>query len=597
MSVPAEKSNAERTDDFASRENFADFSALFSRCQQASKIGKSRLLFFSMMVTEVLSSETPQPATVPAPASGETQAAFPQKFSAEKFPARIFYCSRGNGLSLAAAAETVLRGAEKNVPEIALTWAEPLKDSENIRQRKIKTAENLGRAFARADGCLERAAGTLGIRAWSETWQKNAELAAENLIAAAKKLDAAAADWTTVSGLLPLAGTLPALRETVRLVGALLDVRGEDATLISDDSCAEKLEKLCAATALAENCARHKALLSLPYPESASKNPHLEKLLRVWNEAEFSPAFLRGLRRKKVFAALRNLAGTPKRDSADPRVDLGNLIAVRNCEEEFEENFSEIRNAFPGFFADSDFPKTASRLSAIKKARMEVAAMLAKLESVPEKRDAWATVIARWLRGNDPAFAAGGEVENAFAALASALENFRKCVGESEILTGTVLPEKVAEFASATGDFIAELLADRGRWRAVCAWNAAVFSSGRRGMGELVAAVKNRSVPAESAAFVFEVNYCRRWAEAVFAAEPELKKFADGKSVAEFLADVARSRRAAEISPEKGNVPAPENPAKLSENLPVGVPAETAAGENCLADADEIRETSVVFSQ
>ncbi|MBQ9759380.1 MAG: hypothetical protein IJW12_06390, partial [Opitutales bacterium] len=55
--------------------------------------------------------------------------------------------------------------------------------------------------------------------------------------------------------------------------------------------------------------------------------------------------------------------------------------------------------------------------------------------------------------------------------------------------------------------------------RAVCAWNSAALSAGRRGMGTLAAAVRAGTIEAADAKRVFETEYCRRWAEAVLADE------------------------------------------------------------------------------
>lgn len=420
---------------------------------------------------------------------------------------------RANGLSVADAVN-IVREARGDVPALDLIWEKPEADTMNVRERKFAAAENLGAAFPRASGALTRAAGTIASPKWSAAWQSAAEKAAENFAEAAEAIAEKAADFTAATGLLPLAGTLGALKNLLKLVGALLAVRGEPDALVLGADAEKTLATLREAAALAESCARHKALLSLPYPENACENPHLEEWLKLWNEAEISRALPRWRKRRKVVRALRELAGNAEKEPLDPRVDLGNLIALRASRSEFSEKFSETEAAFPSLIRGLEPCGALARIDALEKARAAVAAALAELECFPEKRDAWQTAFSRWLGGNDAAFAPGGAVEKALRETKSALAKFDECRTALFDATGTAFSAN-ARSAQDAAAFAREMLADRKLWRDVCDWNRAALAAERRGMAALAEAVRAGTVPAERSREIFEVNYCRRWAEAV----------------------------------------------------------------------------------
>jgi len=313
--------------------------------------------------------------------------------------AEILLRKRKNGLSLAEAIEFAL--AHEALPAVELAWEKPLADTENMRLRKIQTAQALAGTFGEARDVLSRPAGTITTARWTPAWQRDAEKAVREFSASAETLSASAADFTAATGLLPLAGTLKEFRALLGLVGALIAVRDEDSALVLGADAAEKLSALREAATLSENLGRHESLLSLPYSENAAESPALEPLLKTWREAENARAFPRWVKRRKVVRALRELAGGTKQKPLDPRVDLGNLIAVRTCRGELAEKFSELAKAFPSLVGIAG---ALPRIEALEKARAAVVAALERLENFPEKREAWNTVIARWLAGTDPAF-------------------------------------------------------------------------------------------------------------------------------------------------------------------------------------------------
>lgn len=428
-----------------------------------------------------------------------------------------FNLARKNGLSLAVALATVARG--EAVPATELVWENPLEDSLNVRERKLRTAEDLGTRFPKTQGALLRAAGTIAVFKWTEQWQKSAEAAAAKLIEASVALGEASADFAVATGLIPSGGTVCAIADLQKLIGALLAVRGEDSSLVLERTAEETLSRLRDAASLAENCARHKSLLSLPYPENACENESLETWLKLWNEAAFSGAFPRWMKRRKVVSALRKLANCPTQSPLDPRVDLGNLIAVRVCKAEFAEKFSDLAKAFPQLLPGMKPCGALVRIAALEKARRAVASALEQLASVPEKCEAWAAVFARWLRGNDVAFAKSGSVEKAFEKTGVALAEFSAARESLAEILGADISERLGETPEAAGAFAEALLADKALWRDVCAWNSAALSAGRRGMGALAAAVRAGTIDAADAKIVFETEYCRRWAEAALASE------------------------------------------------------------------------------
>lgn len=443
--------------------------------------------------------------------------ASPESSGLESAQSERFFRTRKNGLSLAQA-QAVISGSE-GVPAVNLIWENPLADTQNMRERKMRVAAELGERFSKTAGCLSHAAGRIAVLRWSADWQKKTVLAAQNLVATAEALAEASARFAAETGLIPAGGTVAAIRDLQKLVGALLSVRGERADLVLGEQAEAELERLREAASLAENCANHKALLSLAYPEDACGNANLEIWLKWWNETEFSRAFPRWRKRRKVVAALRELAGEKTRSPLDPRVDLGNLLAMRFCKKEFADKFSKLEKAYPSFLAGMKPCGALTRIAVLEKARRQVVAARERLASVPEKCEAWMAVFARWLSGNDIAFKKSGSTEKAFEELGNALAGFDKATAElaemiaaeSTIIAGAT-PEEARAFAE-------ELLSDSERWNAVCAWNATALAASRRGMELWVQAVRSGELPADQAFAAFEAEYCRRWFDAVCAAD------------------------------------------------------------------------------
>lgn len=461
-----------------------------------------------------------------ARASENSPESAPDDAGASARLAEILRAKRGNGLSLEDAVAAALAAEDEAPPSppLALIWENPLADTANVRERKFSVAAGLGEAFPKTGGALARAAGAITAAKWSAAWQSAAEEAAENFAAAAENLSARAADFTAATGLLPAAGTLSSFRALLRLVSALLAARGEDGgseALVLGAEAEKTLASLREAAMLVECAARHKALLSLPYPEDACEDSRLKEWFKIWTDSEFSRTPARWMKRRKIFRALRELAGGTEKDPLDPRVDLGNLIAIRNCRLEFSEKFSGFPKKFPTLFRGFEPCGALARIDALERARAGTAAALKNLENVPEKRDAWRAVFSRCLGGSGEAFRKGGDAEKALAAAQSALEAFEARRGELFEKTGVTFSPSAsgAEDASA---FAREMLADRASWRDVCAWNSAAIAAERRGMAALASAVRAGTVPAGRARDVFVREYCRRWAAAVVESEPEL---------------------------------------------------------------------------
>ena len=414
-----------------------------------------------------------------------------------------------NGLSFEEALAAVEVGNDLPVPE--LIWESPLADTFNIRERKLSVAKELGERFPKTEGCLARASGEIGVVKWNSAWQREAELASERLGAAARELAEASAGFACVSGLIPPGGTLVAIRDLQNLTGALLAVRGEDSKLVFGDDAETELSRLRDAVAVAENCARHQSMLSLSYPENAWAEKNLELWLKWWNEAAFSRAFPRWMKRRKVVSALRMLAGEKSKSPSDPRVDLGNLIAIRVCKKEFEENYRGLSDAYPSLLPGMKPCGASERVAALEKARKAVVAVSQALSSVPEKQDAWLAVLSRWMSGEDPAFFKSGPVEKAFDSVSKALAEVsaaRRALAEllnrEHIASSCETPEALAAFAE-------ELYADRERWAAVCAWNMSAIAAERRGMSAVADLIRAGTLAAESAVRAFNAEYCRRW--------------------------------------------------------------------------------------
>ena len=459
--------------------------------------------------------------------------------------AKALHEPRGNGLTLAEAVGTVC--ANEGEIRLDFVWEKPLADTEAMRERKRAAAEELGTAFPETRGSLARAAGAIALENWSAAWQRNAEKTLRNFENAARTLGEKSADWTAASGLLPAAGTVKALGKLLKLARTLVGIRGENAALVLGADAKATLEKLRAAATLAENCARHKSLLSLPYSDDAPENARLDELLRTWNEAEISWALPRFFKRRKVVKTLASLAspnanaaGTDaaqksgKRVPADPRVDLGNLIAIRASRKEFAEKFAALETAFPQLVHGLEPCGALPRIDALEKARAATETAFAQLESVPEKRDAWASVFSEILDGRNADFAPGGNAEKALSAAENALSDFsEKCAALREILgiADAPLPAAATESPDSARAFAEELLADAEVWRDVCAWNAAARAAARRGLGALADAVRSKKIPAARSREIFEINYCRLWTEAVLDAEPELAETSAGKNL------------------------------------------------------------------
>lgn len=434
--------------------------------------------------------------------------------------AELLRRKRRNGLSLEEAAERALASDEDVFPEPELIWEKPTADSQNVRERKFFAAEKLGSAFPQTRGALSRAAGTMTVSRWSAEWQIEAESAVNAFAEAAEKLGAAEAGFTAATGLLPRAGTLGAFKNLLRLAESLSAVRGEPVELVLGGNAEKELETLREAATLVECSERHKSLLSLPYPESAYTDPRLEEWLKTWNSAESANPISRRLKRRRVARALRELAGNAEKDPLDPRVDLGNLIALGNGEKEFKEKFAELERRCPSLIRGTRPHGALARTTALEKARAGTVEALAQLEDVPEKRDAWRGVIEKWIRGNEPAFAAGGAADDALAAAKTALGEFDARREELFETTGAAFSARASGVADVLA-FAREMLGDREVWRAVCDWNAAALAAERRGMAAFASAIRAGTLPAENAKSFFEICYCRRWAEAVAEEEAD----------------------------------------------------------------------------
>ena len=425
-----------------------------------------------------------------------------------------FHTPQKNGLSIAVALATVAQG--EGLPEINLVWENPLADTFNVRERKLRVAEELGERFPKTGGALSRAAGAIKASRWSTPWQQTTEKAAKKLSATADALAEASANFAVATGLIPSGGTVRAISDLQKLVGALFAVRGENPSLVLDKSTELTLSRLREAASLVENCARHKSLLSLKYPENASENPELESWLKTWNEAEFSRSFPRWMKRRKVVAALRKLAGCSTQSPLDPRVDLGNLIALRTCKAEFSGKFSDLSKAFPSLLPGMNPCGALARIASLEKARRAVEGALTQLEFVPEKREAWQAVISRWLGGNDVAFAKSGVVETIFREVESSLAEFGEARARLAELLGAEPWEQniFGETPEAAKTFAESLLADRECWRDICLWNSSALAAARRGMSALVDALLAGTLEAADAKRAFDVAYCKCWAEA-----------------------------------------------------------------------------------
>lgn len=482
-------------------------------------MGRERGKFRAMSHSETDEDNLPLTAEVaenpPAESGGDCVPAEP--VASEEIPSEelteemlgLLRQKHKNGLSFEEALAAAELGKDTFSPE--LVWENPLADSVNIRERKRRTAEELGERFPRTGGCLERASRAICVLKWNPAWQKETEQAAENLRAAACALAEASAGFACASGLIPPGGTLSAIRDLQNLTGALLSVRGENAELVFGAKAEDELARLREAAALAENCARHKSLLSLAYPEDAWKEPELDLWLKWWNEAAFSRAFPRWFKRRKVVASLRKLAGEKSKSPSDPRVDLGNLIAIRVCKKEFAGKYLGLTKTYPSILPGMEPCGAPEKIAALEKARKAVAAVSQALSSVPEKQEAWLAVLSRWLSGKDPAFVKAGPVEKAFEKVGKAMA----AVGEArnalaELLGGDGFAG-TCETPEALAAFAAELYADRERWSAVCAWNVSAVAAERRGMAALANAVRAGTLEADAASIAFDAEYCRLW--------------------------------------------------------------------------------------
>lgn len=454
--------------------------------------------------------------------------------------AKALHSRRKNGLTLAEAVGVACEN--ENVPEIEIVFktGTPLDDTENAREHRLAAADALAETFRDAHEPLSRAAGTIAVTQWTPQWQSDAAQAVAEFKTKAKTLGKRSAAWTTATGLIPTAGTVASLRKLTLAARKILTVRGASAALVFGGDEAEKtLRKLHDAAALAEICAKHKAMLSLPYAENASEDARLESLLKTWNEADSAWAIPRLFKRRKVVKALRSLvapnAGTTdkKISPADPRVDLGNLIAIHASKKEFSEKYASLETEFPTLVRGVEPCGAVERLAEIRNAREAIRAALSDLESVPEKQDAWRSVFARWLDANDAAGAPDGNVAQALDAAEKALEEFAAAgIALRKIFdaASAAVPAEAKETPDSAVAFADELEADIESWRDVCAWNAAATAAGNLGLSALATAVRDGTVPAESARKTVEVNYCRRFADAALAADAELSASTAGKN-------------------------------------------------------------------
>ncbi len=432
---------------------------------------------------------------------------------------------RRNGLSFAEAIGVVC--CRENDPKIELSWKNPVDATEGNRRKKQDIAKELGRAFDAAGEKLSGAAGSVAARVWSMEFQRAAEAAAGAFADRARELGARADAFLSAARLADFAGEAPLPRERLRalrgLVAALIAVRGEaDAgTLVFGADAAKNLAALRDAAKLAESCATHRGLLSLPYAATATDSPELDALLRLWDESKISWALPRWLKQRKVVRALRVLAGGSEKSPEDPRVDLGNLVALRDKKREFAEKFSALADAFPSLLKkDLSDCGALPRLDALDAARAAVDSAAETL--APDARGAFRAAVEAAFRGN--VCAPGGAAEKALADVNAAERAFEAARAALEELFAAPLPEAALASAESACAFAEEALDAREFWKSVCEWNAAAKRASDNGMAAFAAALRDGSLAADAVERVFETNYCRRWAEAVFDADPALKE-------------------------------------------------------------------------
>lgn len=435
----------------------------------------------------------------------------------------ILHKKRKCGLSLADAIGVVC--GNESVQKLDFRWQNsPADEGENAVTNKRNTAAELASALEGTRGSLARAAGFIAQTNWTPQWQRSTEKSLGEFLQKIEDSREKISAFTEATGLIAPAGTLKSFETLFKRASAILSVRGEDPALVIAPDATKKLAEIRAAATLAENCALHHRRLSISYRDDAPSSPALEDLLRTWNEAEISWAVPKFFKKRKVLRELRLLAdaGTPAKAVPDARVDLGNLLAIRNCRAEFSQKYSALAEAFPSLLTGADSCEALPRITALEKAANAVADALGELSDVPEKRDAWQAVFSRWLDEKNPNFAAGGNVGTALSAatesldaLAHARQSVEDLAGNSFGFLAKKTPDELAAFAK-------EFIADAELWRDVCSWNKAAQAAKNRGIESLAEAVRNGSVPADAAENVFFVNFCRAWADAVFEQEPEL---------------------------------------------------------------------------
>ncbi|MGN0834828.1 MAG: DUF4011 domain-containing protein [Candidatus Spyradosoma sp.] len=429
---------------------------------------------------------------------------------------------RRNGLSFADAVGVVC--SREDDPKIELVWKNPADATAGNRRKKQDVAKELGRTFAAAAPVLAGAAGSIGVRgAWKLEEQGAAETSAREFADAARELGALADAFLAAARLADFAGEAPLSRERLRalrgLVAALLAVRGEAdaAALVFGADGAKNLAALREAARLVEACATHRGRLSLPYGATATDAPELDALLRLWDESKISWALPRWLKQRKVVRALRVLAGGSEKTPEDPRVDLGNLVALRDKKREFAEKFSALADAFPSLLKkDLSDCGALARLDALDAAR---AALDAAAEATaPGARGAFRAALEETFRGD-----AYSSAEKALSDVNAAEEAFAKKRAAFETRFAAPLPEAALVSAESARAFAEETLAAREFWGSVAEWNAAAKRASDNGMAAFVAALLDGSLAADAVERVFETNYCRRWTEAIFDADPVLK--------------------------------------------------------------------------
>ena len=433
----------------------------------------------------------------------------------------------GNGLSVFASIGRVLAG--QDYVEVPLRWTTPEEHNEQALDQLREIASRLDLNMQEVNAFRNGSLSFVEQEEWGPGWQQQLlDRAASLSLSATRFAEASKAfagsvgieltDFTETrqDGLAVLARNLP-------------KAQNRKWRFRLDSDSAAVAEQLASGIALVSDYTEIHSGLSTAYSDAVCALD-LKGLLRNWKEIETAHFLKSRVLKRRVSAALKKCAEARK-SRPDCGEDLKRLIqlgALRKKIFALDELTGKTGDLWAGL--DTDCSEVQAALD-LRRALLSALSILSATEAagLQENRSA----LNRILDEAELLLEGAGALATHAARYLEEHEKYRDELGafrDSAASSMDLPPEK-------TADACEEIIAQKNRLHAWCAWMNVRAEAVVRGLGSLVKAVENGSVPAGAVQDCFETNYCRWWLNATVDRVDVLRHFVSAeheKRIADF---------------------------------------------------------------